>query len=274
VYGLPADVVADLVCRGLPHLGPAQNALFDPLDLTNLSAGLSRRSVWYFGQRAWAAALDRLRDGITDTYRVDISVRCPFPGHAGACEDDLHLCDTADTGLGGPDGARSVGMAAAFVGDRTLTATTSPGLVLAPAEVADTLRCLEGSTYHLLPDALDTDLGFFDRTSLASCVLAAHAVVREAGRRGLPARLSTGLVVLPPFAGLHWWTEFLVDGRWAGFDPLLVRHLERSGVLPPGHWPELAAISGLLLRFGARVDFLATHRGLRADVAFAVTRLP
>ena len=150
--------------------------------------------------------------------------------------------------------------------------STTPGEHYAGPAIGRVLACLDDTDYLQLPEELDGDLGFLDRAKVASCVSAMSAVVRRARRQGIEVRPSSGIIVLPPFAGLHCWAEFRVEGRWVGFDPHLVRYLEESRVLPVGAWPRLRSLSGLLLRLGESPVSLVTHGGLHAEVSFAVRR--
>jgi hypothetical protein len=264
VHRIPADLLARLVAHGLPHVGAAGDALFDKLDLINVSAGLGLRSAWYFGQRGWTAALGRLAAGGPAAFEIEVRPRCPYPGHQGDCDFELWLAG------GEPEPGTSECAVGTMTGPGTLMVRTGQGSRTAPAEIARVLEIVAGAAYLDLPAELERDLGFFDRAQVANCSLAAAAVAREASRRGVQARRSFGLVLLAPYAGLHNWVEFLVDGCWSAFDPHLIGYLEAAGVLRPGWWPRLNSIGGLLLRLAASgaSTSLATHRGVHADVSF------
>lgn len=268
VHRLGAAVLDELVAAGLPYVGTGAHALFDEKDLANASAALGQRSAWWFGQRGWRTALEQLASGTPGTYEMRVEPRCPYPGHPGACDVELWLGEAPDED---PDG--ETGATARLTGPRTVTVSTRGGTRTAPPEVTRVLACLDGAQYLHLPSELENDLDFFAATRLANCTLAAAAVLREARRLGVAARPSFGLIVLVPFAGLHTWVDFRVDGRWWAFDPHLVGFLEKAAVIAPGRWDRLASISRLLLRLGPAITSLARHGGLHAEVSLPVRRV-
>jgi hypothetical protein len=270
LHRIPDGLLARLVRHGLPRLGEGADALFDDRDLANVSAGLALRSAWYFGQRGWTAALERLAAGEPASFAVSIQPRCPYPGHPGQCRFRLWL-GRHDDGSQEP----SEGATAVLTGPASFVVHTGSGTGAAPSAVADLLSVLAGVSYLNLPVELERDLGFFDRARVANCSLAAAAAAREARRRGVPVRCSFGLVIVPPYAGLHNWVEFLVGDHWACFDPHLIGYLEAAGIITPGWWPPLNSVGGLLLRLAetGSTTSLATHDGLHAEISLRMQRL-
>ena len=268
MHRIPAGLLASLVAHGLPHVGEAQDALFDKLDLANVSAGLGLRSAWYFGQRGWTAGLERLATCQPAAFEIEIRPRCMYPGHRGECQFALWLAE----GDGDPEPTE--GAVGTMTGPDILAVQTGRGSTRATTQIAEVLNAVAGADYLNLPVQLEGSLDFFTRTRLANCSLAAAVVAREARRRGVVARRSFGLVVLPPYAGLHNWVEFQVCGRWCTFDPHLIGYLETAGIIQPGWWPRLNSIGGLLLRLGAAhaSTSLATHHGVHTEVSFPVRR--
>lgn len=269
VHRIGPDLLARLTRYGLPCAGAGPDALYDKLDLLNVSAQLGLRSAWYLGQRGWAPSLASLASGEPVTFEIEAFPRCPYPGHPGDCGFELWLARAT------PDGEPSEEAVGALTGPGRLTVRTGHTTCAPPPQAAEVLAVVAGADYLNLPVDLETDLGFFDRTGIADCRLAAEAVVREAARRGVAIRRSFGLVLVPPYAGLHQWVEFQAGDGWASFDPHLVRYLETAGVLQPGYWPSLRSLGGLLLRLGetGTSTSLATHRGLHADVSFKMRRM-
>lgn len=268
VHRIPAALLRTLTAHGLPKVGAADEALFDERDLANVSAGLGLRSAWYFGQRGWTAALEQLGAGGQARFEIGVRPRCPYPGHLGECQFSLWLAD--DEAAAEPSEC-AVGT---MTGPGTATVQTGQPPVVAPAAVAQVLDAVTGIDYLNLPVELEQDLDFFCQAKVANCSLAAAAVARAARVLGVRVRRSFGLVMLPPYAGLHNWVEFSVDGRWTVFDPHLIGYLETAGVLRPGWWPKRRSIGGLLLRLGPAnaSTSLATHFGLHTEVSFAVRR--
>lgn len=266
-HGIPADLLDTLMERGLPHVGSGATAQYDPNDLANVSAGLGLPSGWAIGQRTWPMALEMLVSGVGTTYDLTVEPRCPRPGHEGPCDFEILLRD------GGEEAEPTAAATGRLTGPRRLRVQTTPGAPIADASIAAVLSCLDEVSYLQLPEELDGDMEFFDRTGLASCVSAAAAVSRYAKTVGVATRQSYGLVILPPFAGQHCWVEFKMDGRWVAFDPHLVRFLEESGILRAGWWPRVRSVGGLLLRLGDHPTSLAAHGALHAEISFSLRRV-
>jgi hypothetical protein len=266
VHNLPPDVLAMAEAAGLPRVGAHGRARYDDRDLMNLAAALRRRSVWYLGQVGFRRALDRLAVGEEAAYRVRAKPRCLVPGHRGDCDFELLFDD-------GRDPEPLYGNDVRLTGPDTFEVRTSGHTSEAPPAVRTVLTALDQAEYLHLPQILCRDLAFFDRTGVANCLLATAVLLRRAGQLGVPARSSFGLLLVSPFAGLHTWTEFLVDGRWVAFDPHLIRLMEKSGVLAPGAWSPTRSLSGVLARFGPINAAVGRHGGNHVTVSYALEPL-
>jgi hypothetical protein len=266
VHGLAEETLTAAVGSGLPHVVSGGSRYFDNLDLSNVSMALRRPSVWALGQRGWAAGLAALRSGTRPGYELTLAPRCPFPGHRGPCDFSFLLADSA--GAGEPSEAAT----GELISPEKLRVRTGSGAISAPEPVRDVLAGLDAAHYLHLPAELHHDLDFYRRTGLANCMLAADVLLQRARQQGVRARRSSGLVVLPPFAGLHTWIDFWVERRWVAFDPHLIRLLERAGVLPHGHWPVYHSLSGLLLRLAPTPTPFIRHNGVHCEASFRLVR--
>lgn len=218
------------------------------------------------GQVGFKAALKDLREGNRVTYDVAYQARCPYLGHRGSC--DFHYLFEA-----GPHDGSTAGAVGVLSGPNQLRVTTSGSTQGAPTRVQDVLRCLDGVEYLHLPPVLSRDLDFLDRAGQANCLLAAAALLREARRLKVAARSSFGLLLVPPYAGVHTWVEFQVDDQWVAFDPHLIRLMEKAGVLSPGQWPETSSLSGMLLRWAAINQATGRHGPNHAEVSYALKKV-
>lgn len=269
VHGLTEAILTAAIGLGLPHVSSGGTTYFDNLDLSNVSAALHRPSAWALGQRGWTSGLAGLRSGVSSCYDMTLTPRCPFPGHPGPCDFSILLAESAESsGIEEP----SDGAIGELIGPGRLRIRTGSSTTPAPKPVRGLLAALDGARYLHLPAELHHDLDYYRRTGSADCMLAADVLLQQAERLGVRARSSFGLVVLPPFAGLHTWVDFWVGDRWAGFDPHLIRLLERAGVLAPGYWPVHDSLSGLLLRLAPVPIPFIRHGGVHCEGSFRLVR--
>lgn len=237
-----------LLEAGLPHIGCGDGVLLDEKDLANISYAVGLRSARFISQRGWSSSLAQVAAGNEQTFDIKLDPHCPFPGHRGACSFELPFADRLEHPHDPP------GATGSLIDERTIRVRTSTFQASAPEAIAEVLRCLADAEFVLLPEELDEDLSFLASSGLASCVLASKATLREACRLRVPARPSFGLIIVAPFAGVHWWVEFLIKNQWVASDPHLIKYLERWGMLKPGEWPRLASPAGVLLRLGSDVS--------------------
>lgn len=266
IHGLTEDILTAAIESGLPRVESGRSHYFDNHDLANVSATVRGRSAWALGQRGWLAGLANLRAGQQMSYELTIAAKCPFPGHRGPCDFAYLLADSADPAEPADSATGEL------VSPDTLRVHTGTGTIPAPDHVRNVLACLDDAHYLHLPAALQHDLGFYQRTGLANCMLAADVLLRQARLLGVRARRSSGLALLPPYAGLHTWIDFWVDRRWVAFDPHLIRLLHDAGVLPEGHWPAHDSLSGLLLRLAPTNTPLVRHNGVHCTASFRLAR--
>ncbi|WP_158841285.1 transglutaminase domain-containing protein [Saccharothrix deserti] len=270
LHGLSAAQLSEALRRGLPHARCGGSTMFDRLDLMTVSATLACRSAWRLGQRAWPSVLAQVKAGTRTDYRLLVEPKCPFPGHRGRCEF-TSLLPLTDVGRPGADLEPHEAASARLISSTELHVRTGAGTVTAPEQVREALSSVASARYLHLPAHLSHDLEFFDRTGSANCILAAEVVLRAAGRLGLRARRSFGVIVLPPFSGLHTWVDFWHEDRWVAFDPHLLRLLVTAGVLDAGHWPVHRSLSGILLRLGSANSSIVRHNGMHCEASLHLT---
>ncbi|GAB2578833.1 hypothetical protein GCM10027168_09640 [Streptomyces capparidis] len=269
--GYPVDeaLLTALRDAGLPSRGAGAEARFDALDLQNVALSLRLNTPWFASMRWWASSLTTSRENDEVGYRVGVRSRCAeCAGAGGGCPvvlapELLRAAHATD------DPAEA---AAARVDLRAVVRLPGRPPAFAPP-VADVLRLADPLEWHLLPDALVTDLGFLRGTGLADCRLAAHYLHREAQAAGVPVRRAFGLIVTVPFSATHHWVEFEVDGRWLPADPLLLASMARWGVLDGARWPPTTSPLGMMWRIGEWGVHLARHHAAPAHTTLPTTRL-
>ncbi|MDT0266596.1 hypothetical protein RM844_09850 [Streptomyces sp. DSM 44915] len=265
-YRVGDELLARLLDLGLPSRYVGDELRLDPLDLRNVAIALRLNAPWFVAMRWWAAALRESRDRRSATYRLDVHTRCPDCGRDGGCvaSASAHLTAAAAEVRPRPGGRADLAV--------TVRLTGRPEPL--PEPVAEVTRVADGVEWHLLPYALDRDLGFLRETGLADCRLMAHHLHREARRRGLTSRRCHGLIVCSPFSRPHDWVEFEVAGRWLPADPLLMTSMAAWGYLDPAEWPPHTAPSGTLWRVADEEVPLVTHGDRPAWLTLPTTRLP
>ncbi|MEU4181116.1 hypothetical protein [Streptomyces sp. NPDC026589] len=265
-HGIDPSLLGELLDLGLPHAGAGEDLLLDGIDCTNLSLCLRLRAPRRIALRGWGRALRSEAAGQARRHQLRIVPRCPYPGHPGGCGfrvlpdavlDAAHETAGATAVLDGCDARVH------------LPADPSAGQSV-PAELRPVLDTLSEVDYQILPRELERDLAFLRDSNLACCMLASTLLVQEAALRGIEARPSFGLTVVPPFAMPHAWVEFRVAGRWTAWDPHLLKALRAWGLCDADSWPDDRALSRFFLRLGARSGPVATHHGLHTDVSMTV----
>ena len=259
-YGITAGMARSLIRAGIPFHAAADGPLLDEDDVASASLYLrlpsARRSMMTF----WLRALRRLHTARTlPVHRIELTATCPDPGHDGPCSYRVAL----------DDGPRSTYRAdrpdAVPLGTVTTRPHGRPREL--PTEICDLLRDFHHVEYYRLPRATTADLGFLRRTGIGDCTLMARTLVDEGLRRGLNARLASGLIVAVPFSSTHTWAEFEVDGEWLPADPLLPRALSAWGVPGAEDWPVTTAPVGLFHRLAGTPRELVTHAGSPCGVS-------
>lgn len=251
-----ADV---LVAEGLPHVGHGEARLFDDYDLGNLALHLGLMSVRRMTMRSWAKSLSRNSEHPHTDVRVGVAPRCPVQPHTGECTFQLLRENGRREPIqAGPDGRSPIARY-----DVRLTSHW-PALPPAVRELADELADLD---FFLLPEAIRWDEDFMTRTRMADCGGAADWLVREGTRRGLSVRFAFGLLVVKPYSTPHCWAEFLVDGVWVPYDPLLLKAMRLWAGLDPVRWHRHRSIGAVLHRLCGHFTKVASHNGAWAPLS-------
>lgn len=252
------DLADLLVAEGLPYVGEGQDRLYDDYDLGNLALYLGLPTVRRMTLRSWAANLRNNASRPESRLRVSVVPQCPAGPHRGPCT--YHLLQ--------PGGGRAevrADAAGASVGQYDVRlAGQWPELPSAARELAAESAGLE---FFILPEAIRWDLDFISRTGVADCGSIAAWLVRESERRGVPARFSFGLLVAKPYSTPHCWVEFLADGVWVPYDPLLLDALRRWTRLDQDAWPRDRSIGPVLYRLSGRFTKVASHEGVWAPLS-------
>lgn len=257
VWGLSAQVLTDLVERGLPAERSGGDFRFDEFDLGNLALHLGCRSVQRKVIRSWARTLDRYAGAGTATFTVTYRPDCPDPRHDGPCEWEV----------AGRDGVavREVERGEPAL---TLTRVADEPAVRMPATLSSLLRDISRFEFWILPHPLRADTRFLRRTRLADCGGAAAVLIEEAAALGIPGRRRFGLLLAEPYATPHFWSEVLIEDTWVAVDPLLVSMLTRWGGLDPATWPPERSPALILLPLAADRPPVVRHKGVPAPSSY------
>jgi hypothetical protein len=256
LFRVDLDVLAQALDTGLPSRGRGTDVRLDPLDLRNLAISLGLNTPWSTAMSWWVSALDAARADAIRTCRIGVCSRCRRCTRDSAC--------TVSVSPQLLQAARRVEPAPGARADLYATVRLAGAPEAFPPEVAAVLRSADPIEWHLIPDALITDVGFLRDTGLSDCRLMARHLRDEAHRHGLRTRPAFGLIVTAPFSREHTWVEFDVDGRWLPADPLLFNSMARWGHLDPAWWPPTMSPLGTMWRIGEASVPLVTHDGLDA----------
>ncbi|GGO96024.1 transglutaminase domain-containing protein [Wenjunlia tyrosinilytica] len=259
VYGIDAALLETLLSLGLPHRVMGGELLFERTDLHNISMALRIPSPYFISLQTKARSLKRAADRGMLEYGLRVSASCPDRGHPGPCEyvpaPELEQAAT-------PDG----------VSPESPTSFTArvrlPGhFTIFDGQHAELLRLVSSWRLHILPKGLSDDLGFAQQTGLSNCVLATRLLLAAAEEHCIEARQAAGLLVSPPFATVHWWLEFRIDGAWLPADPLLLKAFADWRMLDAAEWPQHRSPSGVLMRFHSTPRLavpIVRHHGVEA----------
>ncbi|MDW5324831.1 transglutaminase domain-containing protein [Plantactinospora sp. KLBMP9567] len=253
LHRVDQSLQARLLDLGMPHRGPAADPHFDSLDLANVGLGLGLRCPRWLAMRWWSKSLTQVVPGQRLDYRMELSASCPSPGHAGACRFEVHPRLRAAMRAGT---CRETGP-----GRYAFEVRLDSGRHLFGGSFTELIDQIRPVQFHLLPYPLNTDLGFLRDSGLADCRLAANYLHRLGGSLGLPVRSTAGYFVAPPYATVHVWLEFQVDGDWLPADPFLLNALNRWGIVDPGQWPPHRSPQGLLWSVHDEFIELLRHNG-------------
>jgi hypothetical protein len=262
LYGVSEELLAELLCLGLPCCG----GRFDRLDLDNIGLALRLPCSRNKAMRWWSRSLAQSRvRPLADT--VQILARCPFPRHPGDCNFAL-AAELADTLIAREEQESSA------VSFKVRISLSSSTWVFGPA-FSDLFKRVLPLEFHLLPPPLTEDLGFVTSTGLAECQLATVYLVSEAAALGLPVRAARGIFVANPYPVEHSWIECRVDdGRWVAADPFLLNAFLRWGIISAPEWTIDSSPQGVVWRTGAPEGRLVTHGGQPTPYLMTVGLFP
>jgi hypothetical protein len=208
--------------------------------------------------RSWAANLRGNADRADNRMRVMVTPQCPLGPHSGSCTYSLlqpggHREQVRADAGGAPIARFDVRLAGRW-----------PELSAAARDLADEAADLE---FFILPEAIRWDLEFITRTRMADCGSVAAWLVREGKRRGLPVRFSFGILMAKPYSTPHCWAEFLTDGIWVPYDPLLLNAMRRWTGLDKASWHRHRSMGPVLYRLCGHFTKIASHNGVWAALS-------
>jgi hypothetical protein len=233
-FGFDATAADELIARGLPHAGGANDdgPLLWSADLHYLSLRLDRGRVYQGVLNRWTNALV----AFSARPRTAVTIRCRASAPPGTTVELL-----------APGGERI--RAAETLGFETTMRGELPPLPDALARaLGELLADLAAYDFCWMWPPLELDLAFARRTRLANCRATAGLLVEEAPRLGVEARLAHGLLLAPPYSTPHNWAEVRTDDGWLALDPLLLGLLTRFAGLDAGAWPAARSPGAILLR--------------------------
>ncbi|WP_329571944.1 hypothetical protein [Kitasatospora sp. NBC_01266] len=268
VYRVPRPLLDELLDLGLPHRGRGEERRFDLFDLENLTTALEINAPNWVLMRALGHTYDRDIGRTDDAYRLQVTARCPEPGHAGDCD-----VAAAPLLLPAPEEADDL---------RYEPPSTIVRRVALPADeyyfedsVLPLFEPAEQLTFYLIPTDLSTDLGFAAETGLADCRLANRLLLDRARRAVVESRIASGLIMAAPLPLRHMWIEVRVGDRWIAADPFFIQTLTRWRIISPHKWPVRRSprriywpIAGSPLPEDMS---LATHRGSKVRGSARIT---
>jgi transglutaminase superfamily protein len=271
LFGIPAGLITRMLRLGLPSEPVNGIPHFERSDLVNMSLYLRAGRRYLTIRKFWPRALRALDGKRHIGYRLSYTAKCPFPEYHANCR--FRMLTPA-----GP--AERQG----FAGNPEPVYTTDiwlpaewPGLPGTAREVVDVAEKFE---HAWLPRAIQGDLGFMRRTGLANCMGMSRILAAEGRDRGLEARSVFGLLIPPPYGGVHFWTEIKVEGVWVPADPLMIKQMMSWDVLDGPKWSPYRSLGGIQCRLVERgsgpetAARVVTHEREGVAASFPVCHLP
>lgn len=238
-HGLSEPLVQALVDAGLPHRSVNGIRLFDRHDLSNASLELGLPSIRRMAMRTWSKTLQ---------------------------ESDRRGRLNAVIHLGMTDSATEP--------RREIRVEAYAKLLLADGALALLLEEFRHYKFFMLPEIRRWDLNFITDHRICECGGASRLLVERSRPLGIPVRQCFGLLVAEPYSTGHYWAEFLIEGEWIAFDPLLLALLHRVTRLAPDQWPILRSNAAMLHRLCV-VDQYEPHGApIVEGMVDPVTQLP
>ncbi|MDF3290311.1 transglutaminase domain-containing protein [Streptomyces silvisoli] len=259
-YQVPEELLDLLRANGLPAQPGADCWLYDLADMLNVALHLDIGSRHRKVLGWWIRALERPCGEVVH-YRMDYLPGCPLPEHAGSCHYSLLDRDGRRIKVTCEPQSRKPLHSLSFQLSQRWPTLPAPLRRLVD-EVAD-IRFVR------LHEPLRWDTDFIRVSGIGDCCGVAKLMVEEALDRGIPARMSSGRALTPPFSTGHFWAEFLIAGQWVPLDPVLIDALIEWGVCAPTHWNRHNSLGGILARFGEYRQPLALHNGVEIEPRLA-----
>jgi hypothetical protein len=210
-HGIADSLLRQLLDLGLPHRGMAGDLRLDRLDLENIGLMLMLSCPRRSAMRWWSESF------VTApwlTFEVELSADVTW------ISDNPQVTDVRPAEVG-----------------HTATVRLPGAKVLFDSPYAELLEHLRTAEFHLIPQSLAGDIGFFRETGLANCSLGSLYLEKVAREMGLRVTVASGLILAAPFSIGHAWVSVLVDGEWLAADPLLLRSCATWGICDPAEWP-------------------------------------
>jgi hypothetical protein len=232
-FGIDDALARALVERGVPHAVANVGWLFAEVDLHYLTLRLGLKSSYRTAIGMWAEALASSRARASAPVEIRYVALVP-PGS----EVEVLV----------PPGERRP---VTTEPDRTAVRVEAtmrcawPELDPAAREVLAEAAALD---FCLLPESLELDAPFVQRTRLASCASAAQLIVRECTRRGVEARPAFGLLLGRPLATPRNWAEIRAGDDWVPVDPLLLATVHTYADARDEVWAPWRSPGAVLLR--------------------------
>ncbi len=264
-YQVPAGLLDVLRGEGLPAEQAPDGWRYDLADLLNVALHLDIGSRHRRAFLWWIRELGRPY-GDTVRYRLDYLPGCPDPEHPGPCRYSLLGYGGERVEVTGVPGSAAPLYSLQFRLDRR------PSTL--PARLRRLVDEVAGIQFVRLHDPLRWDTDFIRATGMGDCCGVAVLMVDEANRRGIPARMSAGRSLTPPFSTGHFWAEFQVGQRWVALDPVLITALREWGIADPATWTRYDSFGGIMGRLGDRRTPLALHDGTEIEPKLATARIP
>jgi hypothetical protein len=263
VFGVHEPLMRELLDNGLPHRNTGEDPLLDRRDLENIGLDLGLVCPQRTAMRWWSRCLEECLPGVNRDCSIVITLECPSPGHPGECDTRIGppLLEYADHGyerLG--DNAYQVNL------------SLTPAVDLFGKAYEPLIEEIRQAYFHILPDELGLDFGFFEATGLAECRLAALHFARVGRKQGIPVRSAAGLIALAPYPVGHHWLEFQMHGEWVAADPFLINAFHRWNIIDEQSWPLNRSPQGAFWRLSSdgRPLVLATHNGTEMTPKFSI----
>lgn len=261
-YGLPDDVLTELLDSGMPHCRIAGDYLFDATDLNNVGIDMQLPSPRWTALCGWSRSI--LRVGANGLYKeIGVYAECARSHPLTDCRFKLN-----EVFYDHPS------VTEVFEeNDEFFLCLETPSV---HRELVDLLRPLtvraEELRFHLLCAELAEDAGFVADTGLADCRLASLDLARIGKECGLQVRRMTGLFVAAPFPAAHAWVQIKAGQDWLSVDPFLLSTMARWGIVDAEMVPPYSSAASFVLDLHESFEPLVYDCGMPAAEHFRTVR--